>query len=221
MADLQAAVEADRFELAASLRDRLRSLETEQSRQVALKRAIAAEGWAEGSCLSALLLCPIRTVKCLRANGPQDDARGADGPGHPRTATRSRRQLARLAVVQGRVLVRAGFLALLEWETPSGEWHEVEHQLQVPQGRLVRFAHAVLVGGGGRHTPCGPAAVRSGARVRPFMLSKSCASLSRPAWELSADRSYYTVEDEIRFGCDAIAAAIRPFPRRSSCARER
>ena len=31
MADLQAAVEADRFELAASLRDRLRSLETEQA----------------------------------------------------------------------------------------------------------------------------------------------------------------------------------------------
>ena len=88
-------------------------------------------------------------------------------------------------------------LALLEWETPSGEWHEVEHQLQVPQGRLVRFALPYWLEEVGIHR----AALRlyDQERGTPIHAVEELRLFVRPAWELSADRSYYTVEDEIRF----------------------
>lgn len=88
-------------------------------------------------------------------------------------------------------------LALLEWETPSGEYREVEHPLQVPQGRLVRYALPYRLEEPGIHR----ASLRlyDQERGTPIYAVEELRLFARPAWELSADRSYYTVEDEIRF----------------------
>ena len=88
-------------------------------------------------------------------------------------------------------------IALLKWETPSGEQREVEHRLQVPQGRLVRYALPYRLEEAGLH--------RAALRLYDPELDTSIHAVeelrlfARPAWELSADRSYYTAEDEIRF----------------------
>ena len=88
-------------------------------------------------------------------------------------------------------------LALLEWETPSGEQHKVEHRLQVPQGRIVRYALPYRLAEAGIH--------RAALRLydpeidTPIHAIEELHLFARPAWELSGDRSYYTVEDEIRF----------------------
>ena len=88
-------------------------------------------------------------------------------------------------------------LARLEWETPSGEQHKVEHRLQVPQGRLVRYALPYRLAEAGIH--------RAALRLydpeidTPIHAVEELRLFARPAWELSGDRSYYTVEDEIRF----------------------
>ena len=88
-------------------------------------------------------------------------------------------------------------LALLEWETPSGEQHKVEHRLQVPQGRLVSYALPYRLAEAGIH--------RASLQLydpeidTPIHAVEELRLFARPAWELSGDRSYYTVEDEIRF----------------------
>ncbi len=88
-------------------------------------------------------------------------------------------------------------IALLEWESPSGEQREVEHRLQVPQGRLVRYALPYRLKEAGIH--------RAALRLydpeldTPIHAVEELRLFARPAWELSGDRSYYTVEDEIRF----------------------
>ena len=88
-------------------------------------------------------------------------------------------------------------LALLEWETPAGEQREVEHQLQVPQGRLVRYALPYRLEEPGLHR----ASLRLYDPERSTFIHavEELRLFARPAWELSGDRSYYTVEDEIRF----------------------
>ncbi len=88
-------------------------------------------------------------------------------------------------------------IALLEWETPSGEQRKVEHRLQVPQERLVRYALPYRLTEAGIH--------RAALRLydpeidTPIHVVEELRLFARPAWELSGDRSYYTVEDEIRF----------------------
>ena len=88
-------------------------------------------------------------------------------------------------------------LALLEWETPSGEQHKAEHRLQVPQGRIVRYALPYRLAEAGIHR----AALRlyDPERDTTIHAVEELRLFARPAWELSGDRSYYTVEDEIRF----------------------
>ncbi len=88
-------------------------------------------------------------------------------------------------------------IALLEWETPSGEHREVEHRLQVPQGRLVRYALPYRLEEAGIHR----AALRLYDPERDTLIHavEELRLFARPAWELSGDRSYYTVEYEIRF----------------------
>ena len=88
-------------------------------------------------------------------------------------------------------------IALMEWETPSGEQREVEHRLQVPQGRLVRYALPYRLEEAGIHR----AALRlyDPERDTPIHAVEELRLFARPAWELSGDRSYYTAEDEIRF----------------------
>ena len=87
--------------------------------------------------------------------------------------------------------------ARLEWETPSGEQREVEHRLQVPQGRLVRYALPYRLEEAGMHR----AALRlyDPERDAPIHAVEALRLFARPAWELLGDRSYYTVENEIRF----------------------
>ena len=88
-------------------------------------------------------------------------------------------------------------LALLEWETPSGEQHKVEHRLQVLQGRLVHYALPYRLAEAGIHR----AALRlyDPERDTTIHAVEELRLFARPAWELAGDRSYYTVEDEIRF----------------------
>ena len=88
-------------------------------------------------------------------------------------------------------------IALLEWETPAGEHRDVEHRLQVPQGRLVRYALPYRLEEPGIHR----AALRLYDPERDMAIHavEELRLFARPAWELSGDRSYYTVEDEIRF----------------------
>ena len=88
-------------------------------------------------------------------------------------------------------------IARLEWETPSGQQREVEHRLQVPQGRLVSYALPYRLEEIGRHR----AALRlyDPERDTTIHAVENLRLFARPAWELLADRSYYTVEDEIRF----------------------
>lgn len=87
--------------------------------------------------------------------------------------------------------------ARLEWETPTGEQREVEHRLQVPQGRLVHYALPYRLEEAGIHR----AALRlyDPERDAPIHAVEELRLFARPAWELSGDRSYYTAEDEIRF----------------------
>ena len=88
-------------------------------------------------------------------------------------------------------------IARLAWETPSGKQREVDHRLQVPQGRLVRYALPYRLAEAGIHR----AALRlyDPERDTTIHAVEELRLFARPAWELSADRSYYTVEDEIRF----------------------
>ena len=88
-------------------------------------------------------------------------------------------------------------IARLAWETPSGKQREVEHRLQVPPGRLVRYALPYRLAEVGIHR----AALRlyDPERDTTIHAVEELRLFARPAWELSADRSYYTVEDEIRF----------------------
>ncbi len=88
-------------------------------------------------------------------------------------------------------------LARLTWETPSGAQRKVEHRLQVPQGRLVRYALPYRLAEAGIHR----AALRlyDPERDTTIHVVEALRLFARPAWELSGDRSYYTVEDEIRF----------------------
>ena len=88
-------------------------------------------------------------------------------------------------------------IARLEWETPAGEQREVEHRLQVPQGRLVRYELPYRLEEAGIHR----AALRLYDQElgTPIHVVEELRLFARPAWELSGDRSYYTVEDEIRF----------------------
>ena len=88
-------------------------------------------------------------------------------------------------------------IALMEWETPAGNQRGVEHRLQVPQGRLVRYALPYRLEEAGIHR----AALRlyDPERDTSIYVAKELRLFARPAWELSGDRSYYTVEDEIRF----------------------
>ena len=88
-------------------------------------------------------------------------------------------------------------VALMEWETPAGEQREVEHRLQVPQGRLVRYALPYRLEEAGIHR----ASLRlyDSERDTTIHAVEQLRLFARPAWELSGDRSYYTVEDEIRF----------------------
>ena len=88
-------------------------------------------------------------------------------------------------------------LALLEWETPSGEQHKVEQRLQVPEGRLVRYALPYRLAEAGIHR----AALRLYDPEIDTLIHavEELRLFARPAWELSGDRSYYTAEDEIRF----------------------
>jgi len=78
-------------------------------------------------------------------------------------------------------------LALLEWETPSGEQGKVEHRLQVPQGRLVRYALPYRLVEAGIH--------RATLRLydpqldTPIHVAEALRLFARPAWELSGDRS--------------------------------
>ena len=87
--------------------------------------------------------------------------------------------------------------ARLEWETPAGEQRTVEHRLQVPQGRLVRYALPYRLEEVGIH--------RAALRLydpelgTPIHTVEDLRLFARPAWELLGDRSYYTVENEIRF----------------------
>ena len=88
-------------------------------------------------------------------------------------------------------------IARLEWETPAGEQREVEHRLQVPQGRLVRYELPYRLEEAGIHR----AALRLYDQELGTLIHvvEELRLFARPAWELSGDRSYYTVEDEIRF----------------------
>ena len=88
-------------------------------------------------------------------------------------------------------------IALMEWETPSGAQRKVEHQLQVPQGRLVRYSLPYRLEEAGMHR----ASLRLYDPERGTSIHEveELRLFTRPAWELSGDRSYYTVEDEIRF----------------------
>ena len=101
-------------------------------------------------------------------------------------------------------------LALLEWETPSGEQQQVEHRLQVPQGRLVRYALPYRLTEAGIHR----AALRLYDPAIDTLIHavEALRLVARPAWELLSDRSYYTVEDAIRFRlrCNRRADAIIP-----------
>ena len=80
---------------------------------------------------------------------------------------------------------------------PCGEQREVEHRLQVPQGRLVRYELPYRLEEAGIHR----AALRLYDQElgTPIHVVEELRLFARPAWELSGDRSYYTVEDEIRF----------------------
>lgn len=88
-------------------------------------------------------------------------------------------------------------IAVLEWETPSGAQHAAEHRLQVPRGRLVRYALPYRLEEVGIHR----ASLRlyDPERDAPIHAAEELRLLARPAWELSGDLSYYTVEDAIRF----------------------
>ena len=101
-------------------------------------------------------------------------------------------------------------IARLEWETPSGQQREVEHRLQVPQGRLVRYALPYRLEEIGRHR----AALRlyDPERDTTIHAVEDLRLFARPAWELSADRSYYTVEDEIRFRLRRNRRSDTPIP---------
>ncbi len=87
-------------------------------------------------------------------------------------------------------------LAALEWETPAGVQRTDEHRLQVPRGRLVRYALPYRLEEAGVHRAS--LRLRDPARDAPIHEAE-WRLLARPAWEFSADRSYYTVEDAIRF----------------------
>ena len=88
-------------------------------------------------------------------------------------------------------------LASLEWETPSGAQRTDEHRLQVPRGRLVRYALPYRLEEVGVHRVS--LRLDDPARDAPIHEAEEWRLLARPAWEFSADRSYYTVEDAIRF----------------------
>lgn len=88
-------------------------------------------------------------------------------------------------------------LASLEWEAPSGKRDTVEHRLQVPGGIPGRYALPYRLQEAGMHR----AVLRlyDLERGRQVHAVEDLRLYARPAWELSADRSYYTNEGQIRF----------------------
>ena len=88
-------------------------------------------------------------------------------------------------------------LVSLEWEAPSGRRNKVEHRLQVPGGIPGRYALPYRLQEAGMH--------RAVLRLYDLELGTQVHAVedlllfARPAWELTADRSYYTREGQIRF----------------------
>jgi hypothetical protein len=85
----------------------------------------------------------------------------------------------------------------LEWEAPSGRRNKVEHRLQVPGGIPGRYALPYRLQEAGMHR----AVLRlydleRGTQIHAI---EDLRLFARPAWELTADRSYYTREGQIRF----------------------
>ena len=88
-------------------------------------------------------------------------------------------------------------LVSLEWEAPSGRRNKVEHRLQVPGGIPGRYALPYRLQEAGMHR----AVLRlydleRGTQIHAI---EDLRLFARPAWELTADRSYYTREGQIRF----------------------
>ena len=88
-------------------------------------------------------------------------------------------------------------LVSLEWEAPSGRRNKVEHRLQVPGGIPGRYALPYRLQEAGMHR----AVLRlydleRGTQIHAI---EDLRLFVRPAWELTADRSYYTREGQIRF----------------------
>ena len=87
--------------------------------------------------------------------------------------------------------------AVLEWETPSGTRHKVEHRLQIIAGLSGRYALPYRLTEAGIHSvTLRLYDVKSGIQVYAHEILPLYA---RSAWVLTADRSYYTGEGAIRF----------------------
>ena len=88
-------------------------------------------------------------------------------------------------------------LAVLEWEAPSGGQHRVEHRLQVPAGLPGRYALPYRLAEAGMHRVT--LRLYDAARGVQVHAHEALPLYARPAWVLTADRSYYTGEGAIRF----------------------